>query len=266
MSTLFWKETKLTMTSEEIKALRRLLPYWGLSSHSDQQEIVPGLPDAKVVVKGMDNSSFDHLIKTLHHTGVSLSKANEANSTDVEFSVQYEESLTYPISITLLNMTYNLRPSTKYHDLMYVIHQRIWLPTEGSPIKIRIHPNENQNTVPWLSYLIIQTFLRKTFQPLDEIPLSIYRKLVNGALSTINLTFAQHQKTKQAFTKEWPDVPKVPSHLNDQVTKTAYQTEGNAFHPPFQKQENKEITTFDPFKFHSKSKKSKIINPFQNKH
>ncbi len=262
MNRLFWKETKLTLSTEEIKVLKVFLPYWGLKSHLDQSKIIPALTGCKVGVSGLDPSSFRDLVKTLRHTEISLSTGDKGILNEFDFYILYEEKLSYPISLTLMNMTYNLRPSGRYTDLKNVIHQQIWLPTVFSPIIVRIHPKAKRDTVQWLNYLIIQTFLRKTFQSLDGISLSTYRRLVDRVLMTINRDFAKLQLDHRTALNEWPDLPKMPSHLNET---TPIPPEDHSLFPFSTPQNNQEATTFNPFKFQTKSKEVKIINPFQNK-
>ncbi|MYL63577.1 hypothetical protein GLW07_09450 [Bacillus hwajinpoensis] len=263
MNILFWEKTKFTLPTEEIKALQILLPYWGLKSVLDQSKIVPALTDCKVDVRGLNSSSFRDLNKTLRHTEVSLCTTTKSISSEVEFLISYEETLSYPISLTVMNMTYNLKPCGRYGDLKQVIHEQIWLPAVLSPIIVRIHPRLKEYTVQWLNYLIIQSFHRKTFQPLDEISFSIYRKIVDRILMTINPDFAKLQLNHLSTLNEWPDLPKMPSHLNET---SPNQTKKDSLSTFSNQQKNQETTTFNPFKFQTKTNEAKIINPFQNKH
>ncbi|MCA0174522.1 hypothetical protein [Bacillus sp. RAR_GA_16] len=262
MNCFLWGNTPFTFTTEETRTLNVLLPYWGLRSQQDEAIILPALTDCSAGVSGLDSASFKDLIKSLQHTGVSLSTDVKENGKDVNFHILFDEKLSYPVSLTLLNMTYNLRPSGSYRELKTVIHDQIWTPTDYTSITVRIHPKSKINTVRWMNYLIIQNFLRKTFQPLDGISLSTYRRFVDQLLLTINPDFAKLQL--YYALNEWPDLPKVPSHLNETIL--PIQKDSGSLSPFSNQSQNQETTTFNPFKFQTKSKNTKMINPFQNKH
>ncbi len=262
MNRFLWGNTTFTFTTEETRTLNILLPYWGLRSQNDEAIILPGLTDCKVGVSGIDSASFKDLGKSLQHTGVTLSTDIKEKGNNVNFHILYEEKLSYPVSLTLLNMTYNLRPSSSYHELKNVIHEQIWIPTDYTPITVRIHSKNKRNTIRWMNYLIIQSFLRKTFQPLDGISLFTYRRFVDELLLTINPDFARLQL--HYALNEWPVLPKVPSHLNETIL--PIQKDIGSLSPFSNQPKNQEATTFNPFKFQTKSKNTKMINPFQNKH
>ncbi|WP_347550633.1 hypothetical protein ABFG93_03320 [Pseudalkalibacillus hwajinpoensis] len=266
MRTIYWGHTKITTISEdEINDLQTLLPYWGMLLDTNKREIINGLTNCSVSINGIESHVYRKLQTSLQHTGVNISSNQEKKSANIDISVCVEETLTYPISLTLMNMTYNLRTVTKeYVDLNKIIHQGIWFPRKGSPIVVRIHPKEEQNTVKWLSYLIIQAFLRKSFEPLGGISLSVYRKIVTTVLSSINQDFSQFQNIKKNSASDWPETPNVPAYLqHHSLQSTTSNQKKHSIQPFHKKKINKEESPFNPFKFQDKSQKTSIINPFQ---
>lgn len=266
MSAIYWKGVKMTtLNKDERKILQTLSPYWGLFFEPNNGEIREGLAHHSVSISGMNTTTVNRLHQVLEHTGLTLQRESSQQA-DLHVTIKSDHSITYPISLTINNTTYNLRQrSTKNKELHSIIHDGIWLPVKGSNIIIRFHPNVKRDSVKWISYLLIQTFLRKLFEPLSMISVSDYRKIGGKILNQINPVFARYQDIQKVPTSEWPELADVPAHLQEDVPVATKSIEKNVIQPFQNKEDNRDTLAFNPFKFQNKSNRTSIINPFQKR-
>ncbi|MDQ0483373.1 hypothetical protein [Guptibacillus hwajinpoensis] len=266
MSAIYWKGVKIsTINKEESKMLQILSPFWGLLFEPTDGEIREGLAHYNVSISGITTANYNQLHHALEHTGLNLQKET-SQAADLHVTIQADHAISYPISITINNTTYNLRqPSTKNKELHSKIYNGIWLPAKGSSIVIRFHPNSKRESVKWISYLLIQAFLRTSLKPLYKVSLTDYRKIAAKTIHQINPLFAQNQAIQKVPDSEWPELAHVPAHLQEDVPASAKSKEENIIQPFHSKKDNSDTLAFNPFKFQNKSNRTSIINPFKGR-
>ena len=248
--------------------LSLLLPYWGLLFKPGSSEIKSGMKNKIVCIEGSDESTFQKLKSILQHTGVVLSSKPKENS-DLDISVSIDQQATTPMTLHISNKTYSFKPlRTETEDLQNMIHKRIWLPVDSSRLIFQFTPYEKGHIPEWLGYIIIQHFLRASFQSVSHIPYVFYEHMVANVLTIINSNFAKfYMEEEKQMEEEWPQVPPELMQIREHPSKSLKKEDVRRKFDPFQNQQDTPIKhTINPFKFQNTTKRTSIINPFQNKH
>ncbi|WP_377889518.1 hypothetical protein [Alkalihalobacillus sp. R86527] len=275
MEQLYWEERAIaTLTKEESRHLKTLLPYFGLSVDPTSR-IVSGAFERMVVnIIGAKDDLFQTLKRNLTHTGVLL-KRNTNEVCDLTISVENQDGGPHPITLRVNNMNYYLKPlqmmTTHVQDQL---HKRFWLPTVSYSLAFRFQSYVSHNVAEWLSYAIIQSFHREELQPTSNVSFQEYQTIVKKVLLPINKSFAQFQL--QESESDWPDLPPElsssnqtkPAPAKNQKKKGLLQEQPVLSHQiePFKNSKtNQHTQTFNPFKFQNRENRRSIINPFQKK-
>ncbi|MBN8207266.1 hypothetical protein JI666_00735 [Bacillus sp. NTK071] len=267
MIPIYWKKKRILSLPEEKKVdLSYILPYWGLLLDEETNEILPGLANCDVVIRGLKQQVIREVSTALQHTGVSVSGEEQEQHLSLSLTVSFEDIPTSQITFTIMNMTYNMKPLlTQSADLQKAIHKRIWLPVESSSYNFVVHPREKQHIVEWLSYIIIQSFLRSSFQPVSGISIIDYEELVSSVLLGINADFAHFLLNPNKQVKEeWPEPPSALTSASKSRSLMKEEYNEESFNP-FKPKDNDHKEKFNPFKFQNNSKQTSIIKPFHYK-
>ncbi|MBF0708231.1 hypothetical protein IQ283_16640 [Alkalihalobacillus hwajinpoensis] len=260
---LIWKDKVICkLSSEELNALLLLLPYWGLQMN-DNVLTMP-LEGKKLHLTSEWSHYAYSLMELVRHTGIDATHMEE--NSDLSITIDVASHLASPLSILIGNK--KVRPKAldyKSLDLQKRIHKNAWLPFNGSTMTCFIKEDDHYTAIEWISYMIIQYFMKPYFKPVHHISIGMYERLVTNVLEEVNPTLASHQKTDHPLS-EWPDVPDaiVPQQKTEPQT-----TSPNQNHQPINPFSQSSIlfepSPFDPFKFNHNQRKTSVINPFHQK-
>lgn len=248
MKDIYYKKRYLRKLSEtERTVLSLLLPYWGLSFQQHKGEITAGLNQFSINIEGLNKNTQNQLLMLLKHTELTFS-----NNARVKLNTTYKKNTSAPITLLAQRKNFYLKPLRKETtNVQRWIHKRLWLPVNENELTLTFHRQEANNEPEWLSYLMIQRFLRQSFEPLDHISFDVYQTLVFDVLKEINPYFAECQLfLKHLSENDWPELP----HTND---------ESNTMSRPLKGNDSTEM--FNPFKTVQETSNADPINPFQTK-
>ncbi len=250
------------LSSEELNALLLLLPYWGLQVN-DQVLTMP--LEGKKLHLTSDWSDYAYsLMELVRHTGIDATHMEE--NSDLSITMDVASHLASPLSILIGNK--KVRPKAldyKSLDLQKRIHKNAWLPFNGSTMICFINKGDHSTAIEWISYMIIQYFMKSHFKPVQHISISMYEKLVTNVLEKVNPMLASHQKADHT-PSEWPDVPDaivLQQKSESQMTSSIHNQQ--PINPFSQSNTLFEPSPFDPFKFNHNQRKTSVINPFHQK-
>lgn len=258
MINLIWKDKLICqLTEEEVDTLLLVLPYWGLELN--ETTLIPSLLEKKLHLACERSDYAYSLMELVRHTGIEATPIEE--NSDIMITMAVSKHLDSPLSV-LMNAK-KVRPKAlhaKSLDLQKRIHKNAWLPVSNSAITCVIKEDDHITAIEWLSYMIIQYFMKSSFKPIHHIPIDRYEKLVTTVLEKVNPTLSLHQKTTQAHS-DWPD---VPNQMKTEIPKK------KDLHPkpinPFSDAHSLfDPIPFDPFKFNHTKRKTSVINPFHQK-
>lgn len=242
------------LSDREKHEVTRLLPYWGLSLDQPNETIAEGMKQCTVSVHGLSKASFQALSRLLAHTGVELEE--NANTADLYCAIEIRKNTPAPLTLRTNDVTFYLKPLRKHTDEVQTwIHKRLWLPVHDETLTLTFHAREEKNLPEWLSYLIIQHFMRDSFQPLSHLTFSGYRRAVTALLKEINSEFASCQLSlEQPVPEEWPELP--PERKPTAQPFNPFKNKDVSHHEnpinPFRKQEKNQRSTIDPFRKHNR--------------
>jgi hypothetical protein len=218
MKTLWYSNHKLCdVTPLEYEAISLLLPYWGLRISEEGKEISGALSTFMLGIHGLTQQKVKELNQLLHHTGITIT-TDDREKCDQRFYVDFHENHPMPLALkTPDQKLYYLNPATNQRfTVQTAIHKGITLKRKDGPLFLAVQPSFDKQATEWISYLIIQTFLRSHFEALTSISESTYLTCVEKVLDKINDHFASIQlsdyKSKAAnVSAATPDSESVPT-------------------------------------------------------
>lgn len=227
-----------------------LLPYWGLISDPTANRAAPGLQGKSLCILGLTRSDFSELRRLLHHTGIQLHNTEKTGLP--HFFIEVTKSISSPLIMKDLEMTYHLKPLRKQtKDVQTWVHKHLWLPSEAEPFTLTFHTSEEINIPEWLCYLLIQYFMQSEFQSLSGLPYSEYEQAVTTILEPLNPALAARQLALGRGTQEdWPEPPpeQDTGEIFDPFKTNHSPANANPINPFRNQEKPTERTTFNPFR------------------
>ncbi|MFG6496351.1 hypothetical protein P8610_13375 [Fictibacillus sp. UD] len=215
MNTLWYNNRKVCdVTSLEYEAIRLLLPYWGLKMSEDDNKITGALSTFMLGIHGLTQQKVIELNQLLQHTGITIT-TDDREKCDQRFYVDFHENHPMPLALkTPDQKLYYLNPTkdTRF-TVQTAIHKGITLKRKDGPLFLAIQPSFDTQATEWISYLIVQTFLRSHFEALTSISEATFFTCVEKVLDKINDRFASIQlsdyKSMDATQSVTPDPDKA---------------------------------------------------------
>jgi hypothetical protein len=240
-----------SLSDREKHEVIRLLPYWGLSYDKQKDTVAEGMKHCATSLCGLSKPLFHELSRLLAHTGVQLEET--VSTADLYCTIEIKKNTPAPLTLQTNATTFYLKPLRKRtDDVQTWIHKRLWLPVHDKRLTLTFHSREEGNLAEWLSYLIIQHFMRNLFRPLSDIIYPDYQRAVIKILEKINPALARCQLSLEpSVEEEWPEFPLKPGS----ESKRPHSIEKN--NVPGE-------NPIDPFRHHDKTRPS-TINPFHEK-
>jgi hypothetical protein len=195
MKTLWYSNHKVCdVTPLEYEAISLLLPYWGLQMSEEGKEISGALSSFMLGIHGLSQQKVKELNQLLHHTGITIT-TDDREKCDQRFYVDFHENHPMPLALkTPDQKLYYLNPAQNVRfAVQTAIHKGITLKRKDGPLFLAVQPSFDKQATEWISYLIIQTFLRSHFEALTSISESTFLTCVEKVLDKINDRFASIQ-------------------------------------------------------------------------
>jgi hypothetical protein len=195
MRSVSFNNLRLTdITPSEYESLCLLLPYWGLQISEDGEEISGALSTFMLGIHGLSQQKYKELVQLLQHTGITLI-TDDNEKCNQRLYVDVHENHPMPLAIkTPDRQLYYLNPSTKIQfPVQSAIHKGITLKRKDGPLFLAVQPAFESQMAEWISYLVIQSFLRFSFESLSSLSESTYISCVEKVLRPINNSFAANQ-------------------------------------------------------------------------
>jgi hypothetical protein len=235
MKTLWYNDHKVCdVTPLEYEALCHLLPYWGLRMSEDGEVISGALSTFMLGIHGLSQEKTKELRRLLQHTGIKIT-TDDHERCDQRFYVDFHENHPMPLALkTPEQQLYYLNPTMKTAaPVQSVIHKGITLKRKDGPLYLAIKPDFKKQANEWISYLVIQSFLRAHFESLSSIPPALFVQCTEKVLKKINGSFADVQfpdkkKRAEPVQEDFPPFPQsnnkdsAPSRLRDESETQSY--------------------------------------------
>ncbi|ANX12088.1 hypothetical protein ABE41_008720 [Fictibacillus arsenicus] len=185
------------LTPIEYDALCLLLPYWGLQLNPDGETISGALSKFVIGIQGLTQQKVKELDQLLHHTGIAIT-TDDSKKCDQRFYVDFHEGHPMPLALnTPEKQLYYLNPATSFRlPVQAAIHKRITLKRKDGPLFLAVKPEFEKQVAEWISYLVIQSFLRFSFESLASISEPTFTSCANKILNHVNSNFADVQIPK----------------------------------------------------------------------
>ncbi|MCM3719152.1 hypothetical protein [Fictibacillus phosphorivorans] len=185
------------LTPLEYESLCLLLPYWGMQIDEEGENISGALSTFRIGVQGLSQQHVKELEELLHHTGIKVT-TDDNKKCDQRFYLNLHEGHPMPLAInTPDKQLYYLNPATTFHlPVQAGIHKGITLKRKDGPLFLAIKPKFEKQVPEWLCYLIIQSFMRFSFESLASVSESTFTTCVNKVLQSVNARFAETQLPK----------------------------------------------------------------------
>jgi hypothetical protein len=182
------------ITSSEYEALCLLLPYWGLQLSEDGEEISGALSTFMLGIHGLSQEKIKELTQLLHHTGITLTTDHNEKCSQ-RFFVDFHENHPMPLALkTPDRQLYYLNPATRIQfPVQSAIHKGITLKRKDGPLFLAVQPAFEKQIAEWISYLVIQSFLRFSFESLTSLSETTFISCVEKVLCKVNDSFAANQ-------------------------------------------------------------------------
>jgi hypothetical protein len=182
------------ITSTEYEALCRLLPYWGLQISEEGEEIKGALSTFTLGIHGLSQQKVKELSQLLQHTGITIT-TNDNEKCNQRFFVDIHENHPMPLALkTPERQLYYLNPATSIQfPVQSAIHKGITLKRKEGPLFLAVQPSFEKHIAEWISYLVIQSFLRVSFESLTSISESTFIACVEKVLCQVNDSFSSKQ-------------------------------------------------------------------------
>ena len=198
MRSIWYNNSKVCdLTPLEYEALCLLLPYWGMQINEDGETISGALSTFMIGIQGLSQQNVKELEQLLQHTGIAVT-TDDNKKCDQRFYVNLHEGHPMPLAInTPDRQLYYLNPSTSFHlPVQAGIHKGITLKRKDGPLFLAIKPAYEKLVPEWICYLIIQSFLRFSFESLASISESTFLSCADKVLKSINIHLAEVQLPK----------------------------------------------------------------------
>lgn len=202
MRSIWYNNSKVCdLTPLEYEALCLLLPYWGMQINEDGETISGALSTFMIGIQGLSQQKVKELEQLLQHTGIAVT-TDDNKKCDQRFYVNLHEGHPMPIAInTPDRQLYYLNPATSFHlPVQAGIHKGITLKRKDGPLFLAIKPAYEKKVPEWLCYLIIQSFLRFSFESLASISESTFTACANKVLQVVNIKFAEVQLSQDQLS------------------------------------------------------------------
>lgn len=247
---------------DDLEALKTLLPYWGISLQNNK--LTGSLRTKKLYLYVHSTDKANLLFSLLNHTGIECS--DHETAADLSIRINISNKYEYPLSLITAGKTYHPKGMDKKSlDLQKRIHKNIWLPNTFSPLNCSIHPEHIETSIEWLSYLIIQYFMKPFFKPIDHLSIAQYEFLITSVLEKINPVFSAYQVSGTSKS-QWPSLPEDYSSSKPTTKDLNHTTNERNTISPFKSQQSLFTPEpFNPFKFNREKTKKSVINPFYRK-
>ncbi|WP_144701073.1 hypothetical protein [Fictibacillus phosphorivorans] len=182
------------LSTIEYEALSLLLPYWGLQISDDGGTISGALSTFMFGIQGLSQQKVKELDQLLKHTGISIT-TDDYIKCDQRFYVDFHSGHPMPLALnTPEKQLYYLNPSPSFRlPVQSGIHKGITLKRKDGPLFLAVQPTFDNQITEWISYLVIQTFLRFQFESLSSVSEATFFTCANKVLSKINSNFAAVQ-------------------------------------------------------------------------
>jgi hypothetical protein len=195
MRPIWYQDQKVCELSPiEYEALCLLLPYWGLQISDDGETISGALSTFMFGIQGLSQKKVKELDQHLSHTGIRITTDDHVKC-DHRFYVDFHSGHPMPLALnTPEKQLYYLNPSPTFRlPVQAGIHKGITLKRKDGPLFLAVQPSYEEKVVEWISYLVIQTFLRVSFESLSSVSESTFFSCANKILKPINTYFAAAQ-------------------------------------------------------------------------
>jgi hypothetical protein len=192
-SILYNNQKVCELTPLEYESLCRLLPYWGLQI-SEDENISGALSTFTLGIKGLSQQRLRELSQLLYHTGIIITSDDHAKC-DQRFYVDFHANHPMPLALnTPDKQLYYLNPATSFRlPVQSGIHKGITLKRKDGPVFLAVQPEYEEKIAEWISYLVIQTFLRFSFESLTSISEDTFMSCAENVLNQVNSRFASVQ-------------------------------------------------------------------------
>ncbi|MFE1244698.1 hypothetical protein ACFW35_11245 [Fictibacillus sp. NPDC058756] len=192
-SILYNNQKVCELTPLEYESLCRLLPYWGLQI-SEDENISGALSTFTLGIKGLSQQRLRELSQLLYHTGLTITSDDHAKC-DQRFYVDFHANHPMPLALnTPDKQLYYLNPATSFRlPVQSAIHKGITLKRKDGPLFLAVQPEYEEKIAEWISYLVIQTFLRFSFESLTSISEDTFMSCAENVLNQVNSRFASVQ-------------------------------------------------------------------------
>ncbi|WNB90579.1 hypothetical protein [Bacillus sp. NEB1478] len=199
------------ITSSEYEALCLLLPYWGMQLFENKEEISGALSTFMLGIHGLSQQKVKELSQLLQHTGITLTTDHDEKCSQ-RFFVDFHENHPMPLAVkTPDRQLYYLNPATRIQfPVQSAIHKGITLKRKDGPLFLAVQPAFEKQIAEWISYIVIQSFLRFSFESLTSISETTFISCVEKVLYQVNDSFAANQL---------PDDFKTPKKVNPKKIK-----------------------------------------------
>jgi hypothetical protein len=219
-SVLYNNQEVCELTPLEYESLCRLLPYWGLQISGDDN-ISGALSTFTLGIKGLSQQRLRELIQLLYHTGITITSDDHAKC-DQRFYVDFHANHPMPLALnTPDKQLYYLNPATSFRlPVQSAIHKGITLKRKDGPLFLAVQPEYEEKIAEWISYLVIQTFLRFSFESLTSISEDTFMSCAEKVLSKVNSRFAAVQ---------------IPERIKSPISETKVEDQGKNNTKPYKK-------------------------------
>ncbi|UZJ77348.1 hypothetical protein [Fictibacillus sp. KU28468] len=265
------------MDTNFFQHIKPLLNYWGLDWNENYHEIEPAMYGQCFVISGLEQRDLDRVKEFLKHTDVIIEENPSGMSTTASISVSFVADQPVPIIIQTENskLLYITPAKNTENAVQNMIHKSILCKRKANHYSFSFRWREKEYIPEWISYLILQIGLSKTFSSLASLSIGEYQTGINHILRSINPMLADLQCEKETKKMKKPKMEpefKVPDtfiapqqHIPVRsrpatVTRNKNLHNGPAI-SPFKSVQTPE-STINPFK-QKNSKTSTAINPFQ---
>jgi hypothetical protein len=216
MTSVWYNNDKVCdLTPLEYESLCLLLPYWGLQISEDGETITGALSTFMLGIQGVSQQKVKELDQLLMHTGITIT-TDDYIRCDQRIYVDFHAGHPMPLALnTPDKQLYYLNPATTFRlPVQSGIHKGITLKRKDGPVFLAVQPEYEEKIAEWISYLVIQTFLRFSFESLTSISEDTFMSCAENVLNQVNSRFASVQ---------------IPERIKSPIseTKVEYQAENN---------------------------------------
>lgn len=213
------------LTSIEYDALCLLLPYWGLQIADDGETVSGALSTFMIGIQGLSQQKVKELDQLLRHTGISITTEDHVKC-DQRFYVDFHSGHPMPLALnTPEKQLYYLNPTPSFRlPVQSGIHKGITLKRKDGPLFLAVQPSFEDQIAEWICYLVIQSFLRFSFESLSSVSEATFFTCANKILIKINSHFAAvqvpiHQQEEVIIEKTEPKT-KLPLNKKEEENVT----------------------------------------------